>query len=49
MKGRKWIDAEQERRHLLLDFFGKERKKGDAELMSAEQLLSCIIPSMERT
>lgn len=43
MKGRKRIDAEQERRHLRLDFFGKERKKCDAELMSAEQILSCII------
>lgn len=43
MKGRKWIDAEQECRHLRLDFFGEERKKCDAELMSAEQILSCII------
>ncbi|MBM6964587.1 hypothetical protein H6A37_12295 [Phocaeicola plebeius] len=43
MKGRKWIDAEQEHRHLRLDFFGEERKKGDAELMSAEQILSVSI------
>ena len=38
----KWmIDAEQERRHPRLDLFGEERKKCDAELLSAEQMLSC--------
>ena len=42
IKGRKWIDAEQEHRHPRLDLFGEERKKGDAELLSAEQMLSCI-------
>ena len=42
MKGRKWIDEEQERRHPRLDLFGEERKKCDAELLSAEQMLSCI-------
>lgn len=42
MKGRKWIDAEQERRHPRLDLFGEERKKCDAELLNAEQMLSCI-------
>ena len=42
MKGRKWIDEEQERRHPRLDLFGEERKKCDAELLSAEQILSCI-------
>ena len=41
-KGRKWIDAEQERRHPRLDLFGDERKKCEAELLSAEQMLSCI-------
>lgn len=41
-KGHKWIDAEQERRHPRLDFFGEERKKCEAELLSAEQMLSCI-------
>lgn len=41
-KGRKWIDAEQERRHPRLDLFGEERKKCEAELLSAEQMLSCI-------
>ena len=41
-KGRKWIDAEQERRHPRLDLFGEERKKCDAELLNAEQMLSCI-------
>lgn len=48
-KGRKWIEAEQERRHPRLDLFGEERKKCDAELLNAEQMLSCITPSMERT
>lgn len=42
MKGRKWIDAEQECRHPRLDLFGEERKKCEAELLSAEQMLSCI-------
>ena len=42
MKGRKWIDAEQERRHPRLDLFGEERKKCEAELMNAERMLSCI-------
>lgn len=42
MKGRKWIDSEQARRHPRLDLFGEERKKCDAELLSAEQMLSCI-------
>lgn len=41
-KGRKWIEAEQERRHPRLDLFGEERKKCDAELLNAEQMLSCI-------
>lgn len=42
MKGRKWIYEEQEHRHPRLDLFGEERKKCDAELLSAEQMLSCI-------
>ena len=42
MKGRRWIDTEQERRHPRLDIFGEERKKCDAGLLSAEQMLSCI-------
>lgn len=42
MKGRKWIYEEQERRHPRLDLFGEDRKKCDAELLSAEQMLSCI-------
>lgn len=42
MKGRRWIEAEQERRHPRLDLFGEERKKCDAELLNAEQMLSCI-------
>lgn len=35
-KGRKWIDAEQERHHPRLDLFGEERKKCEAELLSTE-------------
>ena len=42
MKGRQWIDTEQERRHPRLDLFGEERNKSEAELLSAEQILSCI-------
>lgn len=42
MKGRKWIDEQQERRHPRLDIFGEERKKCEEELLSAEQMLSCI-------
>ena len=41
-KGREWIDKEQERRHPRLDLFGEERRQCEAELSSAEQMLSCI-------
>ena len=41
-KGREWIDKEQERRHPRLDLFGEERSQREAELLSAEQVLSCI-------
>ena len=41
-KGREWIDKEQERRHPRLDLFGEERSQCEAELLSAEQVLSCI-------
>ena len=41
-KGREWIDREQERRHPRLDLFGEERSKCEAELLNAEQMLSCI-------
>ena len=41
-KGHKWMDEEQERRHPRLDLFGEERKKCEAELLNAEQMLSCI-------
>ena len=41
-KGREWIDKEQERRHPRLDLFGKERSQCEAELLSAEQVLSRI-------
>lgn len=41
-KGREWIYKEEERRHPCLNLFGEERRKCDAELLSAEQMLSCI-------
>lgn len=41
-RGREWIDREQERRHPRLDLFGEERARCEAELMNAEQMLSCI-------
>ena len=36
------MDWEEERRHPRLDLFGDERKKCETELLSAEQMLSCI-------
>lgn len=42
VKGKEWIDREQQRRHPRLDLFGEERQKCEAELLSAEQMLSCI-------
>lgn len=41
-KGREWIDKEQGRRHPRLDLFEEERDRCEAELVSAEQMLSCI-------
>ena len=41
-KAREWIGREQERRHPRLDLFGEERRRCEAELLSAEQMLSCI-------
>lgn len=41
-KGREWIDKERARRHPRLDLFGEERSRCEAELMSAEQMLSYI-------
>ena len=41
-KGREWIDREQKRRHPRLDLFGEKRSKCEAELLNAEQMLSCI-------
>lgn len=42
MKGRKWIDEQQECQHPRLDLFGEERNKCEEELLSAKQMLSCI-------
>ena len=41
-KAREWIDREQGRRHPRLDLFGEERGRCEAELRSAERILSCI-------
>ena len=41
-KAREWIEREQERRHPRLDLFGENRKGYEAELLNAEQMLSCI-------
>lgn len=42
VKGREWIDNEKQRQHPRLDLFGEERAKCEAELLTAEQMLSCI-------
>lgn len=41
-RGREWIDREQQRRQPQLDLFNEERKRCEAELLNAEQMLSCI-------
>ena len=41
-EAREWIDREQKRRQPRLDLFGEERRRCQAELLSAEQMLSCI-------
>lgn len=41
-KGKEWIYKEEERRHPHLDLFGEERERREAELMSAERMLSYI-------
>ena len=41
-EGREWIERENQRRHPRLDLFGEERSGCEAELLSAEQMLSRI-------
>lgn len=41
-QAKEWICREQERRHPRLDLFGEERSKCEAELLTAERMLSCI-------
>ena len=41
-EAREWIDREPKRRQPRLDLFGEERRRCQAELLSAEQMLSCI-------
>ncbi len=42
IQGREWIDREEARRHPRLDLFGEDKAKCEAELLNAEQMLSCI-------
>lgn len=41
-KAKEWIDREKQRRHPRLDLFGEERARRETELLTAEQMLSCI-------
>ena len=41
-RAKDWIEDENQRRHPRLDLFGEERSGCEAELLSAEQMLSCI-------
>ena len=41
-RAKDWIEDEKQRRHPRLDLFGEERSGCEAELLSAEQMLSCI-------
>ena len=42
LKGKEWINREQQRRHPRLDLFGEERERCEQERMNAEQLLNSI-------
>ena len=41
-RAKDWIEDENQRRHPRLDLFGEECSGCEAELLSAEQMLSCI-------
>ena len=41
-RGREWIDREQQRRQPQLDLFNEERKRCEAELLNAKQMLPRI-------
>lgn len=41
-KAKEWIDREKQRRHPCLDLFGEERARREAELLTAQRMLSCI-------
>ena len=41
-EAREWMDREQRRRYPRLDLFGEGHKGWEAELLNAEQMLSCI-------
>ena len=42
VQAKDWIEREKQRRHPRLDLFGEERSRCEAELLTAEQMLSCI-------
>lgn len=42
VQAKDWIDREKHRRHPRLDLFGEERAGFEAELLTADQMLSCI-------
>lgn len=42
VQAKEWIEREKQRRHPRLDLFGEERARCEAELLTAEQMLSCI-------
>ncbi|MCM1371988.1 MAG: IS1634 family transposase [Bacteroides sp.] len=41
-KAKDWIEGEKQHRHPRLDLFGEERARCEAELLTAQQILSCI-------
>lgn len=41
-KAKEWIDREKQRRHPCLDLFEEERARREAELLTAQRMLSCI-------
>ena len=42
VQAKDWIEREKQRRHPRLNLFGEERSRCEAELLTAEQMLSCI-------
>ncbi|MCM1107781.1 MAG: IS1634 family transposase [Clostridium sp.] len=42
VQAKEWMEREKQRRQPRLDLFGEERSRCEAELLTAEQMLSCI-------